>query len=129
MHLADLGAARRLRFRVRLLGFRAPPAHELARLEQGAHRLHPGPDALVVGLLGEVGVEVFQRDQQLAAPHRPLGLLLQLGRRHRENSTKDPSGREQWLRGGKEPVRPALQGELLQALDGAGKPGCESQRA
>src|SRR5439155_11292295 len=39
------------------------------------------------------------------------------------------SGREQWLPRGKEPVRPALQGELLQPVDGAGEAGCESQRA
>src|SRR5205807_2399438 len=41
------------------------------------------PDPLVVGLLREVGLEVLQRDEQLAAPDSPLGALLHFRGGHR----------------------------------------------
>ena len=83
VHLALLGVAECSRPGDRLLRLGPPAADQLAGLQQRAHRFHPLPDPLVVGLLGEVGLEMLQRDEQLAAPDSPLGALLHFRRRHR----------------------------------------------
>src|SRR5207237_636587 len=83
VHLADLGAAHRRGARLRLFRLGAAATHHLARLQQRPHGFHAHANAFVVRLLGEVRLEVLDGYEQLAAPDRPLGLLLEFGGTHR----------------------------------------------
>jgi len=83
MELAHLRVALRRGAGLRLLRLGAPAADELAGLQQGADGFHPRADPLVVRLLGEIGLEVLEGDEQLAPADGPLGFLLQLVGSHR----------------------------------------------
>src|SRR3989440_5620775 len=56
-------------------------------LQQRTHGFHARANALVGRFLGEIRLEELDGREQLATPDRPLGLLLELGGRHRADCT------------------------------------------